>query len=240
MPERLCVAGATGVLGRRLCPLLVADGWSVSGTTRSPGKTALLEAMGVRPLVVDVFDEARLRQVVGACRPAVVLHLLTDLPPGLDPKRLPGALIRNARLRDIGTRNLVAASVAAGATRLVAESISFAYAPGPQPFREEAPLDVAAPGPAGVTARGVAALERQLLEAPLEGVVLRFGRFYGPGSGVDSPPSAGPVHVDAAADAARRAVTRGSGIYNIAEADGTVSCHRAAEQLGWSPRFRLP
>ena len=149
------------------------------------------------------------------------------------------ALQRNARIREVGTRNLVAAAVAAGVGRVVAQSIAFAYAPGPLPYQEDAPLNVDAPGGAGVSARGAASLEEQVLGAPLDGVVLRYGRLYGPGTGSDAPPRGGPVHVDAAADAARRAMTRGQlGIYNIAEADGTVSTAKAAREMGWSPDFR--
>lgn len=107
--------------------------------------------------------------------------------------------------------------------------------------REEAPLNVGAPDEAGgLSARGVASLESQTLAGPFAGVVLRYGKRYGPGTGFDAPPAGGPVHVDAAADAARRAVTRGSpGIYNVAEEDGTVSSAKAARELGWLPDFRI-
>jgi nucleoside-diphosphate-sugar epimerase len=139
------------------------------------------------------------------------------------------------RLRDVGTRNLLAASVAANVKRMVAQSIAFAYAPGPLPYAESAPLNVAAPDAPGRAARGVASLEQQVLHAPLAGVILRYGRFYGPGTGFDIPPSGGPLHVDAA----RRAVTRGVGIYNVAEEDGTVSSRRIIDELGWNPDFRI-
>jgi nucleoside-diphosphate-sugar epimerase len=143
------------------------------------------------------------------------------------------ALVRNARIRDEGTRNLLAAALAAKVKRLISQSISFVYAPGPLPHDESAPLNV--------EARGVISLEEQVLHAPLEGIVLRYGKFYGPGTGFDQPPSGGPLHVDAAADAARRAITRGRpGIYNIAEEDGTVSSRKAALELGWKPDFRTP
>ena len=238
--RRVLVAGASGAIGRRLCRLLVEDGWHVTGTTRSPDKAAALRAIGVEPAIVDVFDEQLLYSVVVEARPEVVVHQLTDLPPALDPARMPAALVRNARIRDVGTRNLIAAAVAAGVMRMVAQSIAFAYAPGPLPYDESAPLNVDAPDPAGLSARGVASLEQQVLRAPLDGIVLRYGKFYGPGTGFDRPPNGGPVHVDAAADAARRAVTRGRpGIYNIAEEDGTVSCRRAAAELGWRPDFRI-
>jgi nucleoside-diphosphate-sugar epimerase len=237
--RRVLVAGASGAIGRRLCRLLVEDGWHVTGTTRSPDKASTLRALGVEPAIVDVFDEHLLRSVVAEARPEVVVHQLTDLPPALDPAKMPEALVRNARIRDVGTRNLIAAAIAAGVGRMVAQSIAFAYAPGPQPYDESARLNVDAAGPAGLSARGVASLEQQVLHAPLEGIVLRYGKFYGPGTGFQHPSRGGPVHVDAAADAARRAIARGrAGIYNIAEDDGTVSCRRAAE-LGWSPDFRI-
>jgi nucleoside-diphosphate-sugar epimerase len=232
------LAGASGAIGRRLCPLLIADGWRVVGTTRSPAKASGLRDLGVEPVVVDVFDADRLRDVVCEARPAVVIHQLTDLPPGLDPARMADARIRNAHLRETGTRHLVAATVAAGARRMVAQSIAFAYAPGAPPYQEDAPLNLADPA-VGLSARAVASLEQQVLGASFVGIVLRYGKLYGPGTGFDQPPSGGALHVDAAADAARRAVTRGAaGIYNIAEDDGTVSCAKAAIALGWQPGFR--
>ncbi len=239
MTKRVFVAGASGVIGRRLLPLLAADAWAVFGTTRSAPKAAELHALGATPLVVDVFDAPGLERAVARARPDVVVHELTDLPDGLDPERLAEALPRNARIREIGTRNLIAAAVAVGARRLVAQSIAFAYAPGETPFGEDAPLNVGAPGAAGVTARGVESLERQVLAAPLEGIVLRHGRLYGPGTGVEEPPAGGPLHVDAAAHAALLAMTRGSrGVYNIAEDDGAVATQKALAALGWRPDYR--
>lgn len=230
--KRIFVAGATGAVGRPLCQLLVADGWQVFGTTRSADKTALLRELGVEPIVVNVLDEAQLRAAVIAAQPTVVIHQLTDLPPALDPTQMADALVRNTHLRKVGTRNLVAAAVAANATRLIAQSIAFVYVEGPLPYAETAPIDP--------TAHGVLSLEEQVLAAPLTGIVLRYGKFYGPGTGFDMPASGGPVHVDAAADAARRAITRGAaGIYNVAEDDGTVNSQKAQRELGWNPAFRL-
>lgn len=237
---RVFLAGASGAIGRRLCRLLVQDGWAVSGTTRFPEKAQLLRALGVTPVVVDAFDAERLQQAVVSARPDAVVHQLTDLPPGLDPARMAQALERNARLREIGTRHLVAAACAAGARRLVAQSIAFAYAPGPPPFHEEAALDVdAADAGWRRTVRAVASLERQVLGAPLTGIVLRYGRLYGPGTGFAHAPKSAPLHVDAAADAARRALTSAdAGIYNVAEDDGKVATTKARERLGWDPGFR--
>jgi len=233
------LAGAAGAIGRRLAPLLVAGGWRVVGTTRFEGKAALLRGMGVEPVVVDVFDAAALRGIVADFKPEVVIHQLTDLPYALDPSQMTAALVRNARLRDEGTRNLVAAAVRAGAKRLVAQSLGFIYAEGPTPHREEDPL-LADTHPAyGETSRAVKSLERQVLEAPLDGVVLRYGLFYGPGTGFDAPIGPGSVHVDAAAKAAELAVTRAApGVYNVAETDGSVSSEKAARILGWDAGWR--
>lgn len=237
--ETIFVAGASGVIGQPLCRLLVEDGWTVAGTTRSAEKAAMLRALGVEPAIVDVFDEGRLLDAVCRARPAVVIHQLTDLPAGLDPAKMAEARIRNARLREVGTRNLVAAAVAAGAKRLVTQSIAFAYARGPQPYGEDARLDLDDPE-LGATARAAASLEQQVLDAPLDGIVLRYGKLYGPGTGFDAPGAVCPLHVDAAADAARRAVTRGGpGVYNVAEDDGMVCCDKAARLLDWKADFRL-
>jgi nucleoside-diphosphate-sugar epimerase len=239
--KRIFVAGATGAIGLVLCRLLVADGHAVIGTTRSTEKTAALKALGVEPVVVDVYDAAQLRKVLLASRADVVIHQLTDLPPGLDPAKIADARIRNARLREVGTGNLVAAAVAAGVKRVIAQSIALAYAPGPMPFEETAPLNAgAADEVSAMSARAVASLEQQVLNGPFEGIVLRYGKLYGPGTGFDKAPPGGPVHVDAAADAARLAVTKGKAcIYNIAVEDGTVSCVKARAAFGWNPAFRI-
>jgi len=237
MANRILLAGATGVVGRRLAPLLVAAGYEVHGTTRSEAKAALLLQAGVVPVVVDAFDADRLRRALVEIRPAAVIHQLTDLPPGLDPGRMAEFLPRNARIRAEGTRNLVAAALAAGARRLVAQSIAWAYAPAPGPWREDDPLDLAAEGPRGVTVAGVAALEDAVLGTPgLEGIVLRYGRLHGPGTGRDEPDEAMPLHVDDAAAAALLALARGRpGTYNVAATEGTLSTAKIRRELGWRP-----
>jgi len=122
---------------------------------------------------------------------------------------------------------------------MVAQSLAFVYAPGPLPHREDAPLNLNDPSFTD-TVRAVASLEQQVLAAPFTGIVLRYGKFYGPGTGFDLPPTGTPLHVDDAADAARHALTRGqAGVYNIAEDDGTVSIQKASDELGWVPGFRL-
>lgn len=239
MNKTLFLAGASGAIGKRLAPLLIAEGWRVIGTTRSQGKAAELERMGVVPVIVDVFDADALTAAVAAARPQVIMHQLTDLPPGLDPARMAEAAARNARIREEGTRNLVAAAVGAGTQRFVAQSIGFAYAEGPLPHAEDDPLAVEAEGRAGVSARGVASLESQVLAAPFVSIVLRYGRLYGPGTGFDAPAGPAPLHVDAAAKAAALASLRGApGIYNIAEDDGTLLNDKAKRELQWSSAWR--
>ncbi len=239
MSKRLFLAGASGAIGRRLAPLLVANGWQVFGSTRSSDKLPALRALGVEPVLVDVFDAPALARQLAGIRPEVVIHQLTDLPYTLEAEAMTAALVRNARLRDEGTRNLVAAAVAAGAKRLVAQSISFIYAEGPSPKREADPLLPTTHPVYGETVAGVLSLERQVLEAPLEGIVLRYGLFYGPGTGFDAPIAPGSVHVDAAARAAERAVTLGTrGLYNVAESDGAVSSEAAIAAFGWDADWR--
>ena len=240
---RIFLAGATGAIGRRLTPLLVAAGHQVTGTTRSADKAAALKAQGAQAVVVDVFDRQALRDAVVAARAEVVIHQLTDLPQVLDPARRGEALVRNAKLRIDGTANLVAAAQAAGARRLISQSIAFIYAEGPEPHAESDPL---APADGddlnALTARGVRALEGATLDTPgIGGIVLRYGRLYGPGTWFAQASGRGPLHVDAAAQAASLAVTRGDpGIYNIAEDDGAVTTDKARRDLGFDPAFRLP
>jgi nucleoside-diphosphate-sugar epimerase len=239
---RIFLAGASGAIGRRLTPLLLAAGHDVTGTTRSADKAEELKKRGVHAVVVDVFDAPALRDIVVSARPEIVIHQLTDLPQIIDPARLREALARNSRLRIEGTVNLIAAVRAAGVRRLIAQSIAFAYADGPEPHAETDAL-VSGQGdePSAVTGRGVRALEEAVLNAPgIDGIVLRYGRLYGPGTW-NTPNARAPLHVDAAAQAALLALTRGApGIYNIAEDDGAVSIEKARSELGFDPAFRLP
>jgi nucleoside-diphosphate-sugar epimerase len=238
---RIFLAGASGAIGRRLTPLLLAAGHSVTGTTRSGDRAAELRARGVEAVVVDVFDAAALRDAVVGARPEVVIHQLTDLPQVFDRERLAASLADNARLRIAGTANLVAASLAAGARRLIAQSIAFAYAAGPEPHRENDPLASAeGKSPDAISAGGVRALETAVVDARgIVGIVLRYGRLYGPGTW-NTPNARAPLHVDAAAHAALLAVTRGAaGIYNIAEDDCAVTIEKARNELGFDPDFRL-
>lgn len=235
------LAGASGVIGRRLVPLLRDAGHSVTGTTRSPEKAAALETLGAKGVVVDVFDARALLKAMYAAHPDVVIHQLTDLPDTIDPKTYPGAIARNSRVRIEGTHNLMAAAHVAGARRVIAQSVAFAYEPGGEPHRENAPLDRTATEETRRTlVEGVLALENSVTAAPgIDAIVLRYGYFYGPGTWTAGPTRQPPVHVDAAAHAALLAVTRGSsGIYNIAEQDGLVAVDKAIKELGFDPAYR--
>ena len=238
---RIFLAGATGAIGRRLAPLLVAAGHEVIGTTRSPGKVDALRKAGVEPLVIDVFDAAALSRAVNAASPEIVVQQLTDLPPGLDPSRMAAATYRNARVRKEGTRNLVTAALEAGVRRFIAQSIAWVYAPGVEPHTEDDPLDVHAEGGRAVSVDGVATLERLTLSSPpMVGAVLRYGHLYGPGTGVSSVPESPSLHVDAAASAALLLVEKErSGIYNIAEPCGYLSTAKARRDLGFEAQARL-
>ena len=175
---RIFVAGASGVIGVRLVPLLVAAGHAVAAMTRSPRKVETLRDLGAEPVVCDAFDEGGLRAVVVSFQPEAVVNELTDLPDK------PAAISEgNARIRREGTRNLLAAAKAAGASRFVAQSIAWQL-----------------PGDAGAA---VSELERLVLAA--DGVVLRYGRLYGPGTYYeDDKPEPPRVHVG---EAARRTVS---------------------------------
>lgn len=239
MSISIFLAGASGAIGRRLTPLLVARGWRVFGTTRKAERLPALKASGVEPILVDVFDRDRLQKILGDLRPDIVMHQLTDLPYALDSTQMAAALVRNARIRDEGTGNLVAAAMASGCRRIIAQSLGFIYAEGPLPHTEVDPLLPDSHPAYGPTATAVRSLEHQVLGFSGDGIILRYGLFYGPGTGFDQPIAPASVHIDAAAQAAVLAVTGGqSGIYNIAEDDGQVAIIKATRDLGWNPGWR--
>lgn len=179
MPLRVFVAGATGVVGRALLPQLRRQGHHVTALVRQASQADDLEATdGVA--VADVMDLRTLRRVVGEASPDVVVHQVTGFR---DADRAVG-LGRTTRLWNAGTRNLVSAAVSAGARRVVAQSVASAYYPaGHDVLDEEAPLWTDAPGHWGEAVRAVEALEETLLTCPdIEGMALRYGTLYGPGT----------------------------------------------------------
>jgi nucleoside-diphosphate-sugar epimerase len=178
---RIFVAGASGLIGVRLVPLLVAAGHEVAGMTRSPEKAGSLRDLGAEPVICDVFDAKALAEAVEGFGPDSVFHQLTDLPDNVTDMASFGA--RNDRIRSEGTHNLLAAAVAAGAEQFIAQSIAWDQS-------DEARRAV------------TAGHERTVLEAG--GVVIRYGQLWGPGTYYETTPPARPrIHLD---DAARLTV----------------------------------
>jgi nucleoside-diphosphate-sugar epimerase len=170
---RIFLAGATGVIGRRLLPRLIERGHEVTALTRQPDEVARLRALGATAVLGDVLDGDVVLRAVRSAAPEVVVHQLTDLRD-----QNFGA---NSELRKTGTRHLVDAALAAGVRRVVAQSIAWAYQAGDVPAAESTPLDLAASGSRLATVQGVAALEAAVRAAP-EWVLLRYGLLYGPGT----------------------------------------------------------
>ena len=213
--------------------MLCAAGHTVVGTTRSAEKADAIAKLGAAPVVVDVFDAP-------APAPQVMIHQLTDLAFAPGTPQYNEGLERNARLRIEGTPNLVAAAKTAGVRRLISQSIAFVYAPGDGMRVESDPLDLATTGVRKRTVDGVVALEDATLQTS-EGIVLRYGLLYGPGTWFERDKRGKPgLHVDAAAQAALLAVSKGArGIYNLAEDDGAVSSEKATRELGFDASFRI-
>ena len=178
----LFIAGGTGAIGRVLVPLLVNAGHKVVALTRSADRTSQLAQMGAVPVVGDVYDEARLAQLVAESEAEIVLHQLTAFGTrGGDP------YAETIRVRIEGTRCLVSAARAARVRRFIAQSISFICSPsGSGLTDEETPIYLDSPPAVRALAEAVASLERQTLEADgMSGTVLRYGWFYGPGTSYD-------------------------------------------------------
>ncbi len=236
---RVFIAGATGAIGRQLVPMLVTDGHEVTGMTRSPERAAELDALGARGVVADALDAGAVREAVAAAAPEVLVHQLTALPQRIDPRKVERDFELNDRLRSEGTHILVEAAQAAGTRRVVAQSIAFMYEPGPAGtiHAEQDPLLQSPPPSFARSANAVAELERTVLAA--NGVVLRYGYFYGPGTALSGGGSTGQdlrrrrfpivgrgtgvwsmIHIRDAARATAAALTNGaSGVYNIVDDD---------------------
>lgn len=236
---RVFVAGASGAIGRPLLPQLVAAGHEVTGMTRREERMEEIGAAGATPVKCDVFNAQELHDALQKAEPDVVVHLLTALPPRIDYRAKEDPLAPTNRVRTEGTQNLIAAARAAGAGRIVAESVAFFYAPqGDWVKSEEAPLNLGAPEPFGGAAKALADMERQVGEAGgMDGLALRYGWLYGPGTFFDRDgsqtedalkrrlPVVGRgdgtfsfVHVEDAAGATVAAVERGApGAYNVVD-----------------------
>lgn len=227
---KVFVAGASGAIGRPLVRQLVAAGHEVTGMTRREERAAEIAAAGAAAIVCDVFDVAALEAAVREASPETVVHLLTALPPRLDYKAKEDPLAPTNRVRGEGTANLIAAAKAAGARRVVAESVAFFYAPeGDWAKGEEAPLFLDAPGFFGGAAAALADLERQVTGAEgIEGLVLRYGWLYGPGTYFDREGSQ-------TEDALKRRlplVGKGDGTFSFVQVEDASSATVAAVQRG--------
>jgi len=181
---RVFVAGATGAIGRALLPQLLEAGHEVIAMTRSRERAERLAAAGVEVAVCDAYDPAGVERAVGQAGPEALIHQLTSLPPAITPRRMERQLADNDRIRVEGTRNLVRAAERANVRRIVAQSVAFAYRPeGDLILAETAPLWLDAPPPFRRSVEAVAELELQVARAEgPDGVVLRYGYFYGSGT----------------------------------------------------------
>ena len=263
---KILVAGATGAVGRRLVPLLVAGGHRVVATTRTPDKLNNLRSMGAEPVLMDGLDREEVIKAVTSSRPDVIVHQMTALASMRSLKKFDEQFALTNRLRIEGTSHLVAAAELAGTRKFVAQS----YAgwrierDGGRVKTEADPLD---PHPPLVVARTLEAI--QMLErivsttAGLNGMALRYGSLYGPGTSISADgeivelirqrkfPLIGGgagvwsfIHVDDAARATQLAIERGApGIYNIVDdepAEVSEWLPDLARALGAKPPYRLP
>ena len=180
---RIFVAGATGAIGRPLIAELLARGHAVVALSRSPEKAWALTEQGIEPAIADVFDGDAVREAVGRARPEVVIEQLTALPRIYTRESLSATAPLNNRLRSEGGANVLAAARAAGVRRYLRQSIAFWAAPGPGLADEETPLAFDGSPAVAADARFVTELEHRLLGTPdLEGIAMRYGFFYGPGT----------------------------------------------------------
>jgi nucleoside-diphosphate-sugar epimerase len=270
---KIFVAGATGVLGRELVPRLVARGHEVVGMTRTASKQDLVRSLGARPVVADALDPDAVAQAVTSAEPEVIVHQLTALSGDMSvrdmrhPERSFAATMTN-RLRTEATDHLLAAGQAVGARRFVAQSFgAFRFSRTGGPVLTEAdPPDPDAPGALGTVQAGYLYLERAVTTIEWgEGLALRYGGFYGPGTGISLAPDAvmaapirkrrfpivgdgggvfSHIHIEDAAAATAVAVERGRpGVYNVVD-DEPAPVREwlpvLASVLGAKPPRRVP
>ncbi len=262
---RVFVAGAAGAIGRPLVDRLVAEGHSVVGTTRDEARAQALRAQGAEAAVLDALDAAALRAAVLAAEPEVVIHQLTALPAEADPKLMAAGLALTNRLRRETVPTLLAAATEAGARRALVQSIAFVTRPNGTPVHDEdAPLYLDAPEQFRDNIAAVRDLEAATTGATaIEGLVLRYGFYYGPSTWYAKDGTMGDlirkrrypiigggeghmsfVHLDDAVEATVRALDRGApGIYNIT--DDTPATSRewlpeTARLLGAKPPRKVP
>ena len=234
---RVFLVGASGAIGRPLTALLVAAGHDVTGTSRTEAGVARILAAGASAARVDVLDGTSVVDAMTRARPDVVIYQVTDLSLKPGEELTDQRLEASAHVRQVGTRNIVEATAAVGARRLIAQSIAWLYLPGPEPHTEDESIVPPPPAVVPRTRQAVIDLERLTTTDPrFDGIVLRYGRLYGPGTWETEPDEPPTVHVEAAAQAALLAVDHGEpGIYQVVNDGGPVSNAKARRLLGWSP-----
>lgn len=258
---KVFVAGATGAIGRPLVRQLVAAGHDVAALSRSERSANRLRELGAEPIMGDALDAAAVDAAVAQARPEAILNELTAIPPAIDPRKLAEQFAQTNRLRSEGTAHLMAAAENHGVRRLVSQSVAFAYAstaPGSIWTEDDELAD------AGELTDALRALERRTLGSDrVEGVVLRYGFFYGPGTVYSTAGSSAElvrkrrfpligssdgiwplIHVDDAAAATVAALDRGSpGIYNVVDDDPARFgdwLPAFADAIGAKPPRRVP
>jgi nucleoside-diphosphate-sugar epimerase len=236
---RVFVAGATGAIGSPLVASLIRRGHEVIGTTRSVERARALEAVGATSTLMDALDPVAVKEAVAQAEPDVIVHELTAIPPEFNPRRFDQAFAQTNRLRTEGTDNLIAAAEAVAVRRLVTQSFAaWPYARrGSWVKTEHDPLDDDPPAQVRRTVDAIRYLERATLDGPFDGLALRYGGFYGTGSGLERTgpiadsvrrrrfPIVGSgagvwsfIHVVDAAEATALAVERGArGVYNVTD-----------------------
>ena len=263
---KVLVAGAAGVMGAQLLPRLVADGHEVVGMTRSAAKAGAIEAAGARAAIADALDPDQVARAVGEAEPEAIVHELTALSGSLDLRHFDREFALTNRLRTEATNHLLSAGRAVGVRRFVAQSYAgWPYARSGGPVKsEEDPLDPTPAASMRQTFEAIRRLEEAVLGAEwTEGVVLRYGGFYGPGTSLDARgehlelirkrkfPVVGDgagvwsfVHIGDAADATVAALGRGSrGIYNVVDDEPAPVAEwlpEIARQIGAKPPRRVP
>jgi nucleoside-diphosphate-sugar epimerase len=263
---KVFIAGATGVIGRQLVPKLIASGHRVAGTTRTPSKEALIRDMGATPFVVDILDADAVACTVATFRPEVIVHEATALS-SVDMRHFERSFAVTNRLRTVGTDHLLSAGRAVGIRRFVAQSFAgwpFART-GSLVKTEDDPLDPNPIDPMRTTIAAIRHLEAAVTGADwTEGIALRYGGLYGPGTSLDTDggemtemirrryfPIVGDgngmfsfLHVADAADATLAAIERGSrGVYQVVD-DEPAPLREwlpvVADALGAKPPRRIP
>jgi nucleoside-diphosphate-sugar epimerase len=265
---KVFVAGATGAIGRQLVPILVERGHEVTGMTRTPAKQDVIQQLGARPVVADALDPEAVAQAVAEAESEVVIHELTAIDAGSVRRSIDKAFAQTNRLRTEGTDHLLAAAKATGARRFIVQSFAgWPYARIGGPIKtEEDPLDDSPPKQVRETLAGIRHLERAVTGAKgIEGLALRYGGFYGPGTSLGLTPDGEQIemlrkrripvvgsgagmwsliHIEDAAAATAAAVERGApGVYNVVDdepASVSVVLPELAEVIGAKPPRHVP